>query len=100
MHGGDQKFVQGHCLDLTSPGLQDGIRCIPEHLYWDAVPEESLAALASCSKDASSGTVQQAQVETMRSALAGMTTEAHIIQHSASFARCAARILHSQLSTP
>eukprot|EP00892_Ulva_mutabilis_P010048 jgi/Ulvmu1/7415/UM036_0075.1 len=95
----------GQCLDLTSPGLELGVRCIPEHLYWDAVPEESLTALLSTSsKDDAvvaktssgcGGTIQKAQVETMRTALVGMTSEAHIIQHSAPFARIGAFMMAS-----
>lgn len=87
-------FVQGPCLDLTRPTLEVGVKCIPEHLFWEALPEQAISALAAPSKGSSSSTVHDAQVHTMRSVLGSFSTESHIVEQLASFARCVVRPTH------
>lgn len=93
-------YVQGPCLDLTCPKLEVGVKCIPEHLFWEALPEQAVSALAAPSKGRSSSTVHDAQIHTMRSVLGSFSTDAHIIEQLASFARCVVRPTRCSVGHP
>lgn len=76
-------LLNGPCYDLLAPPVAWVNGALPEHLYWDAVPEEGLAALAG-----SDGASQKkAQAHAAQKAVYSLQTQLAAIEASVGFSR-------------
>jgi hypothetical protein len=77
--------VRGPCYDLLAPPVACVSSALPEHLYWDAVPEEGLQALAGT--DAPN--MEKAQTSAARKAIDSLQTQLVAVESSVGFSRYA-----------
>ena len=75
--------VSGPCYDLLAPPVACVKGALPEHLYWDSVPEEVLQSLTG--KD--SAGLDKAQACAAQKAVTSLQTELVALESTVGFSR-------------
>lgn len=75
--------VSGPCYDLLAPPVDCVNGALPEHLYWDSVPQEGLQALAGTAEYG----LEKAQACAAQKAITSLQTQLVAVESTVGFSR-------------